>query len=131
MQFPCQQWEVGKFGVRYGYSPVIVRNVDASPSNGVLKSFVAATKRGVDFLLDPKNEQECVKVMKTYCPEEEDTEEFLAESLKSVREYAFEGRMEDGVWENFVHWLRDEELLGEGQVDWKGLFTNEFHEGSA
>lgn len=116
--------------MKYGYSPVIVRNIDHSPDSEVLRKFLAATKRGVDFLLDSKNEAECVKMMKSYCPDEEDTEEFLAESLKSVREYAFDGQMESGVWENFVNWLRDEKLIEEG-VDWTGLFTNDLHEGSA
>jgi ABC-type nitrate/sulfonate/bicarbonate transport system substrate-binding protein len=126
MQFPCRLWEVGKFGVRYGYSPVIVRNVEQSPSDDVLRSFLAATKRGVEFLLKEGNERKCVEVMKSWCPDEEDTEEFLEESLKSVRGYAFDGRMEEGVWENFVNWLRDEKLVGE-KVDWRALFTNEFH----
>lgn len=128
MQFPCRLWEVGKFGIPYGYSPVIIRNLESSPSDSTLRSFLSATKRAVDFLLEEGNHKQCVDVMKSYCPEEEDTEEFLGESLKSVRGYAFAGRMEEGVWEGFVGWLRGEGLLKEGEVDWRVLFTNEFHE---
>lgn len=124
--FPCRMWEVGKFGVRYGYSPVIVRNAERSPSDEVLRAFCRATRKGVEFLLGEGNEKKCVEVMKSCCPDEDDTEEFLEETLKSVREYAFDGKMEEGVWENFVGWLRDEKLVQE-KVDWRGLFTNEFH----
>lgn len=125
--FPCRMWEVGRFGVRYGYSPVVVRDVERSPGEEVLKGFLAATRKGVEFLLKEGNEKQCVEVVKGWCPDEDDTEEFIEESLKSVRGYAFDGRMEDGVWENFVNWLKDEKLVLE-RVDWKGLFTNEFHE---
>jgi ABC-type nitrate/sulfonate/bicarbonate transport system substrate-binding protein len=124
--FPCRMWEVGRFGVRYGYSPVVVRDLDRSPGDNVLRDFIEATKKGVEFLLKEGNEKRCVEVIKTYCPDEEDTEEFLEESLKSVREYAFDGKMEEGVWEHYVNWLRDEKLVQE-KVDWKTLFTNNFH----
>lgn len=123
--FPCQRWELGRFGVRYGYSPVIVRDQGQSPDDEVLRAFIAATAKGVAFLLEEKNEEKCVEIVKGYCPDEEDTEEFLAQSLKSVREYAFDGKMDSGVWENYVNWLRDEKLATE-MVDWKSLFTNEF-----
>lgn len=124
--FPCRMWELARFGVHYGYSPVIVRNVEESPADEVLRKFIKATRKGVEFLLKEGNEKKCVEVMTSYCPDEDDTEEFLEESLKAVRAYAFDGKMEEGTWEAFVSWLRDEKLIE--KVDWKGMFTNEFHE---
>jgi len=118
---------VGKYGVRYGYSPVIVRNAERSPSDEILKAFLSATKKGLEFLLKTENAKQCVEVMKSCCPDEDDTEEFLEKSLESVRDYAFDGKMEEGVWENYVNWLRDEKLV-QDKIDPKSLFTNKFHE---
>lgn len=121
----------GKYGVPYGYSPVIARAAGAAAgvSEEALGAFVKATREG--YVMAMKESEKGVEVLSGKCrPERSD--EFLSRSQKAINEFYGEaeklGMMEKARWEGWVRWLEGKGLLKEGRVEVGELFTNECFE---
>ena len=124
-----KNFKLEDYGIPYGYSPVIARNAEKSPSDEVLRAFVQATREGYEHAM--KNPDDVAKVLKEICtPKRND--DFLRKSQQSINQYYSDGRgklgsMEKSKWTVWLKWLREREMLIEdAPVTEEKIFTNEF-----
>lgn len=101
------------FGVPYGYSPVLARDRDRSPSEEVLKAFVRATRKGYEFAV--QNPEAAAEILAPFC-EPKRSGEFLVKSQKSINGFYGDGKsplgaMEAEKWEKWLGWLSEKQLL--------------------
>lgn len=117
----------GEYGVPYGYSPVIVRDVASQTplSNEVLKAFVKATTEGYRAAL--RDPDAAAIVLGKHCTEK--SVDFLVRSQMNIaRFYGDEsslGVMDERKWDDWIGWLKEKGLVGKG-IEAKGMWTNEF-----
>lgn len=117
-------WRMEEYGVPYGPSPVIARDAAAGRvSDEALRAFVGAVRQGYAWARE--RPEEAALLLDGQCnPAREPA--FLVRSQKVINAFYGNGRMEDGRWEKWVEWLRGRGLLGDGKVEAKSLYTNEF-----
>ncbi|EME48207.1 hypothetical protein DOTSEDRAFT_167885 [Dothistroma septosporum NZE10] len=124
-----KNFRLEEYGIPYGYSPVIARNAEKSPSDEVLRAFVKATRQGYEHAM--KHPEDVVKVLRGVCVPER-SEEFLRKSQESINQYYSDGQgelglMEKSKWTAWLKWLREGEMLIEDSpVTEEKIFTNEF-----
>ena len=116
------------FGVPYGYSPVIARNVESSIDSEILRRFIAVTASGYQYALkDPK---EAAAILKPHCQPTRSAR-FLDESQQRINDFYSEGSssklgyMRPDRWEAWTSWLKKQGLL-QKELATSDLFTNEF-----
>ncbi|CAK4034999.1 nitrate ABC transporter substrate-binding [Lecanosticta acicola] len=115
-------------GIPYGYSPVIARNADRSPSDEVLEAFVTATREGYTRAI--KYPREAVDVLRgETIPQRSD--DFLQKSQASINHFYTDdhppGHMDAGKWSVWLQWLKDNDLLtGPEEIKVDHIFTSQF-----
>ena len=114
------------YGVPYGYSPVIARNVDGKLSAKSLRAFVRATREGYAFAME--HPSEAAAIVGKHCQPQRSLE-FLEKSQKAINEYytdgAAPGAMQAQKWITWVEWLKKQGLL-KADIRIDDLFTAEF-----
>lgn len=124
---PIYAFKTEDYGVPYGYSPVIARNLDSSPSPDVLKNFVEATAIGYEHVV--RDAREAAAVIQPNCRPER-SEQFLVLSQDRINQFYSDGSskfgyMDPAKWQGWTAWLKDHGLL-QKDVDISKLFTNDF-----
>ncbi len=121
-------FKMGKSGIPYGYSPVIMTTEERIKKNRlVIDAFLEATKKG--FLYAQEHPQESVDILTPFVPENDRRSIDLLKSQQyTARYYGDEeswGHMDPDRVQDFVNWLTKNGLEQgiENGADW---FTNEF-----
>ena len=116
------------YDIPYGYSPVIARNADKSPSDEVLKAFVLATREGYEHVTQHPHDVTDILHKETRPQKSKD---FLHRSQASINHYYSDGHklgfMDSTKWTTWLKWLKDNDLLkGPNEPEEKNVFDNEF-----
>ena len=136
-----QTFQLGNYGIPYGYSPLIAYNEAALESEPdkqqAYRAFLQATGKGYSYAASNTEEAAQIvrKAMQDAGLDGQDTDlEFLKESMQSIAgfynlENGF-GQMKEDVWRKFVDFLEEQKLLTdrdgkEVSVDVADLFTND------
>lgn len=122
-------FQVGNYGVPYGYSPVIARkDGKGKVDENVLRRFARATREGYELAV--RNVDAAVEALKPHCRPERD-EQFLRESQRQINAYYGDGSqlgtMSEQKWQTWISWLEEHGLMTKGAVEPGRLFTNKFH----
>jgi ABC-type nitrate/sulfonate/bicarbonate transport system substrate-binding protein len=132
-------FQLGDYDIPYGYSPVLLAHSDyIQNEQKTLKAFLQATARGYQFA---KNDPiEAARILQAAAPQLENTDpNFIEQSQVFISQYYFDeqgnwGVMQIKIWEEFVDWLKKENILEASSdvpmddLDVYQLFTNEFFE---
>lgn len=123
-----KNFKLADYDIPYGYSPVISRNVDKSPSHDVLKAFIAATREGYEHAMKHPHDAAEALQGETKPPR---SEEFLEKSQTSINHYYSDehqpGYMDTAKWRTWLDWLKANEMLtGPEEIKLDDIFTNEF-----
>ena len=122
MGFEGVEFNMGDYGIPYGYSPVIARALHGPLNDKQVASFNEATRKAYMFVHD--QHEETVKILQSWCKDE--SADFLSESLKDIQKYARPGdfgRMTDDKWTQFLAFLQNRELLHE-ELNLSELYIN-------
>lgn len=132
-------FQLGDYGIPYGYSPVLVAHADYIQNEAkLLKAFLQATARGYQFA---KNDPlEAALILKSTAKELENTDpNFIEQSQVFISQYYLDeqgnwGVMQIKIWKAFVEWLLKNEMIAiqselvVKELDIYQLFTNAFFE---
>jgi len=125
-------FQLDKFNIPYGYSPVILAHPDVLEKKGTaIKKFMAATAKGFKEAIAKPEEAVDILAMAGNQKELKD-KTFLLESQKMINSYYTNesgtwGIMEEARWESFANWLKSEKLIdSETLSDHNLLYTNQF-----
>lgn len=116
------------YGIPYGYSPVIARNADKTPSDEILKAFTLATREGYEHAM--KHPHDVAEILHQVTVPQR-SKDFLHKSQASVNHYYSDvhepGFMDSAKWSAWLEWLEEHDLLTEPkELEEAAVFTNEF-----
>ena len=129
-------FKLGDYGIPYGYSPILMANRDwATQHADGLRKFMQATSAGFRWAAEHPAEAAQLLMDTAKHPTLNDPN-FLQQSQRTVAGYYLDaegqwGLMEPTVWEQFIQWLTERQLLtvdtgSDNPLDVKQLYTNEF-----
>ena len=124
------------YGIPYGYSPVLMANRDwATLHADDLRKFMQATSAGFRWAAEHPDEAAQLLMDTANHPTLNDSH-FLQQSQRTIANYYLDeeghwGLMEPAVWEQFIQWLTERQLLtvdaeSNTPLNVKQLYTNEF-----
>ncbi len=132
-------FQLGNFGIPYGYSPLLITHQDfIRDENKALRAFIAAVEQGWKKV--KKDPRKASRRLKDYIttPAFQD-EKLIRKSLEQIvpsitNERGQWGFMEGYHWIDFVDWMIENQILKDtqgipmnhGQIDTAMLYTNEF-----
>jgi ABC-type nitrate/sulfonate/bicarbonate transport system substrate-binding protein len=127
-----QAFRMEDFGIPYGYSPVIARNVGTSrPSDEAMRKFVEATREGYEIALKEPKPTAAVASLMSHCVPQR-SEHFLSLSQQKINYYYSDGSalgvMKHERWKSWIDWLEKEGMMQAPDLDPTDLYTNEFLE---
>ncbi|MGO4938068.1 ABC transporter substrate-binding protein [Fundicoccus sp. Sow4_H7] len=111
------------------YSPVIIANNDYLAENpDEARAVIQAIKKGYQYAME--NSEEAANILMKYAPELSEQADMVKESQEWISDhYASDidnwGYIEEERWNDFYHWLFDNELI-EADITLEPRFTNEF-----
>ena len=123
-----KHFKLEDYDIPYGYSPVIARNADKSPSDETLKAFVLATREGYEHAVQHPHD---VTDILHHVTKPQRSKDFIHRSQASINHYYSDGHklgfMDSTKWSAWLKWLKDYELLtGPNELQDENIFTNEF-----
>lgn len=123
-----KHWKLDDYDIPYGYSPVIARNADKSPSDEVLKAFVLATREGYEHAVRHPHD---VTDILHHLTHPQRSKDFIHKSQARINHYYSDGHklgfMDSTKWEAWLKWLKDHNLLtAPDDLVEANIFTNEF-----
>lgn len=109
------------------YTPVIISNEDlVAKDQELVERFMRATSQGYNFVIN--NPEEGAEILLKYAPELDKQLVYASQKWLSPR-YAGEeenwGIQKSEVWERYMNWLYEKDLLEE-KIDIEKAYTNEF-----
>lgn len=123
-----KHFKLEDYDIPYGYSPVIARNADKSPSDDILKAFVLATREGYEHAIHHPHD---ITDILHHVTNPQRSKDFIHRSQASINHYYTDahkpGFMDSTKWTTWLKWLKDHELLtGPDELKEENIFTNEF-----
>lgn len=123
-----KHFKLEDYGIPYGYSPVIARNVAGNVPDEVLQAFVSATRQGYEHAM--KNPHDVTDILHQVTVPQR-SKDFLHKSQAVINHYYTDGHkpgfMDATKWTAWLDWLRSHNLLtGPREVKEENIFTNQF-----
>lgn len=126
------EFRLDDYSIPYGYSPILLAHPEVLETKAeAISKFLKASAKG--FLFAQQQPEDAVKILAASGTQKElKDEKFLLESQKAINPYYTSengkwGLMKDERWEDFVDWIKSENLLSKETLSvHNSLYTNKY-----